>query len=156
VSKPRRETTLSAFDLACRWLARAPRSRAEVAAHLAGIGFSARAVQTAIERLVELGFVDDERLAKNRAETLASRGYGDLWIERDLVQRGLAQDVVTRALAAVPAEKGRARAWLARGARRRGVVPGAWSALARRGFAEETVEDLLGSWDDDGGRGELE
>jgi len=140
--------SLSAFDVACRWLARTPRSVAEIAARLGEIGFSPRAVQDAVTRLVHLGFVDDDALARSRATTLAARGYGDLWIERDLGRRSLGDEVVARALESLPAETERARAWLARAGPRR---PGraAWGALSRRGFAPETLEDVLGVAGDD-------
>jgi SOS response regulatory protein OraA/RecX len=138
--------SLSAFDVACRWLARAPRSVAEVRARLAEIGFSPKAVGDAMARLVHLGFVNDEALAQSRAEALAGRGYGDLWIERDLGRRGLAGAVVTAALAALPREEERARAWLAgtRGRSGRRALA-RWRALAQRGFSLQTVERLLGA-----------
>lgn len=142
-------TSPSAFDVACRWLTRGPRSVADVTARLREIGFSPRAVGAAVTRLVDLRFVDDEGLARSRAETLAARGYGDLWIERDLGRRGLGDGVVTRALASLPGEPERARAWLAR-LPRRGARRAAWGALVRRGFAPETAEDVLESLDDEG------
>jgi len=121
---------------------------AEVATRLGKIGFSPRAVSGAMARLVELGFVDDEGLARSRAEAFCARGYGDLWIERDLGRRSLGDDVVTRVLASLPTETERARAWLAR-VPRRGARRAAWGALVRRGFAPETVENILGSLGDD-------
>ncbi len=141
-------TSLSAFDVACRWLARGPRSMAEVATRLGKIGFSQRAVGDAVTRLVELRFVDDEALARGRAEALGMRGYGNLRIERDLGRRGLGDGAITRALASLPAEPERARAWLVRFPRL-GAKRAAWGALVRRGFAPETVEDILGAVDDE-------
>ena len=79
----------TAFDLACRWLGRAPRSQAEIEAKLRHLGFSERAVDKAVRRLCELHYLDDEELARARTRNLAERGYGDLWIERDLERRGL-------------------------------------------------------------------
>ena len=79
---------LTAFDLACRWLARAARSENEIRLRLAGLGFSDRAVDDAVTRLRAQRFVDDGRLASGRARTLAARGYGDGWIRADLRQRG--------------------------------------------------------------------
>jgi SOS response regulatory protein OraA/RecX len=121
----------------------------EVTTRLAEIGFSRRAVTDAVTRLVELRFVDDEGLARSRAETLAARGYGDLWIERDLGRRGLGDGVIARALASLSREPERARAWLVQGGRR-GPKRAAWGALVRRGFAAETAEDILGSVDGEG------
>jgi SOS response regulatory protein OraA/RecX len=140
---------LTAFDLACRWLARAARSESEIRLRLAGLGFSDRAVDDAVTRLRAQRFVDDGRLASGRARTLAARGYGDGWIRADLRQRGLPDADVELALAALPAESVRAGEWLdARGGRR--DRPAAWRALLQRGFSADTAESIVGDADSEG------
>lgn len=147
-----RPPNVTAFDIACRWLARAARSRAEVSARLGQLGFSDRAVEQALRRLDELHFLDDQELARGRAGTLAVRGYGDPWIGRDLAQRGISEELIASTLATLPPETERARRWLAH--RPAGREPrAAWHALLRRGFTADTVEAVLGPLDDDEGAG---
>lgn len=150
MSEGARRPILTAFDIACRWLARAPRSRAEVDARLRQLGFSDRAVEQALHRLCQLHFLDDEQLARTRAEALTARGYGNPWIERDLTERGISEELVASTLAALPAETERAHQWLERrlAGRARRV---AWDTLLRRGFTVEAVESLLGPLDDEEG-----
>jgi SOS response regulatory protein OraA/RecX len=86
------------------------------------------------------------RFAHARAEHLAARGYGDDWIRADLDGQGVASETVADALAGLEPEAERARQeWskLTGG-------PAAARTLARRGFAEDTVEALLAQ---DPGRG---
>ena len=139
--------TVTAFDLACRWLVRAARSEAEIRLRLTRIGYSARAVDETLRRLRDQRFIDDAQLARNRAQTLADRGYGDAWIENDLLQRGLIEALVQQVLDALKPESERAAAWLARGGGRRGAGA-AWRGLLQRGFSADTAESVLGALDD--------
>ena len=90
----------------------------------------------ALATLERIGYVDDERFARTRAESLAERGSGDALIRHDLEQRGIAAEHVEAALAELEEERERA----ARIIRRRG--PGAKTAryLASRGFGNEALE----------------
>jgi regulatory protein len=119
-------TTEDAFDVATRALRHADRSRAELEERLAKRGFDEGERSAALDRLVELGWLDDGRTAGLRAAALADRGYGDAYIRADLERRGLP---VEAALAALEAERERALRHADRGA--------AW--LARRGFDPEVV-----------------
>jgi regulatory protein len=115
-----------AFDVATRALRHADRSRAELEERLAKRGFHESDVTVALDRLEELGWLDDGRTAGLRAARLADRGYGDAYIRADLERRSLP---VEAALAALEAERERALRHADRGA--------AW--LARRGFDPEVV-----------------
>lgn len=139
--------SVTAYDLACRWLSRAARSEAEIRLRLTRMGFSARAVDDSLRRLRDHRFVDDQQLARNRAQVLARRGYGDAWITNDLLQRGLSEGVVDRALAELPQETTRATAWLDQGGVRRGSRP-AWRLLVQRGFSTDTAEEVAGAPED--------
>jgi regulatory protein len=155
VVRERSKRTLTAFDVACRWLARAPRSEGEVRARLSGLGFSDRAVDDALNALRTRRYVDDEELGRARARTLAERGYGDAWIVQDLGRRGLVDDVVERSLAPLAPESERAREWLGRRSRGRadqeaGADVDVWRLLLQRGFTEDTVESVVGTIDDGG------
>lgn len=135
--------TAAAFDLACRWLGRARRSETEVRARLTGLGFSDQTVEKTVRRLRELHFVDDYELARTRAQTLAVRGYSNAWIERELGERGVSDDVVESGIAALAPELDRATDWLERHLGGRDSRA-AWGLLLRRGFRPEDVESIVG------------
>jgi SOS response regulatory protein OraA/RecX len=142
---------LTAFDVACRWVARAPRSRGEIVAYLERLGFSAPRIDDTLARLANFGAVDDDALAARRAALLAARGYGDAYIAADLERRGIDAQTVGAAVDAIAPERERADAALAatgRGARRGAA---ARRVLAQRGFSPETADAILGFADDETG-----
>ena len=91
----------------------------------------------AVTRLADTGIVDDERVARRRAELLAERGSGDALIRHDLEGRGIAQELVEAAVAALEPEPLRAAAIL----RKRGSGPKTLRYLARKGFSEDSIGD---------------
>jgi SOS response regulatory protein OraA/RecX len=126
----------SAIDLAARALGRHDRSRQELDERLqrAGIGEAER--EAALGRLEEDGYLDDERLAIGRAETLAARGQGDEAIRFDLTKRGIGPEVVEAAVAALEPEAVRAAAIADRVGRTARTV----AQLRRKGFSEEALQ----------------
>jgi SOS response regulatory protein OraA/RecX len=92
-----------------------------------------------LEALGRAGYVDDARFAVARAEQLAQRGYGDEWIRADLEGQGVAAEAAAEALTGLGPETERARQQWAR----LGGGVAAARTLARRGFAEDTLEALL-------------
>jgi regulatory protein len=90
--------------------------------------------------LARAGLVDDARFARNRAESLAGRGYGDEAIRDDLGRQGVSAELVEDAVERLEPERDRARRIVAR----RG--PGAKTAryLASKGFGEGALEAALG------------
>jgi regulatory protein len=144
------EERREALDRSVRALARRDHSAASLRAKLARAGLSAEAQTEALETLEHAGYLDDARFARDRAEELGARGYGDDWIRVDLEAQGVAAAMVADALAGLEPEVERAlRQWtkLSGGVR-------AARTLARRGFAEETLEALLaGSVAQDPARG---
>jgi regulatory protein len=129
-----------ALGLAGRALARRDRSAAELEAQLERRGIDAEEREAAVGRLTELGYIDDERFARNRAEALAERGYGDAAIVHDLEQRGIGADVVEQALAELAPETARA----ARIAAVSGSTAKTARALAAKGFSEDAIEAAVG------------
>jgi regulatory protein len=115
-----------AFEVATRALRHADRSRAELEERLAQRGFAEGECAAALDRLVELGWLDDGRTAGLRAAALADRGYGNAYIRADLERRGLP---VEDALSGLEGEHERALRHAEHGA--------AW--LARRGFDPDVV-----------------
>ena len=128
-----------AVEQALRALRYRDRSTAELDARLAraGVGEPERA-QT-LETLERVGYVDDERYARTRAEHLAERGSGDALIRDDLERRGLAAELVDAVLAGLEPERGRAE----RITERRGHGLKTARYLAARGFGADVLEAVV-------------
>jgi regulatory protein len=123
-------------ELAARALQHRDRSRHEVAERLAKAGVTEDRRAEALDTLERVGYLDDERFAKARAEALAGRGYGDEWIRHDLGWHGVEGEEAEAAIAALAPERERAAALIAR------LGPGPKTAghLGRKGFGEDAVE----------------
>jgi regulatory protein len=128
------------IELATRALGRHDRSRRELDDRLARAGIGQREREEALETLERVGYVDDARVAAARAEALASREHGDAAIRFDLEQRGIAPEVVERALSSLEAEPVRAAGLV----ERLGRTPKTAARLRRKGFSEDSVESALG------------
>jgi SOS response regulatory protein OraA/RecX len=128
-----------ALAVAGRALRARDMSRARLAARLEDAAVAPAAAEVSIRVLEASGAIDDERFAQTRAESLATRGYGDAAIRHDLESQGIAHDVVGWAMDALEPEPERARHLV----ERRG--PGARTAryLAAKGFAQESCEAAL-------------
>ena len=99
------------------------------------------AVAESLATLERAGLVDDERVARSRAQGLAARGWGDEGIRHRLRAEAFGDDAIEAALHAVEAESDRAEALIqSRGPGRRTA-----RYLAGRGFGEEAVEAALGA-----------
>jgi regulatory protein len=126
-----------AMSRAARALARRDLSKRELSERLERSRVAPAARDEAFASLARVGIVDDERLARRRAELLAERGSGDALIRHDLAGRGVAEELVEAALAALEPEHARA----ARILRKRGSSLKTARFLARKGFAEESIGD---------------
>lgn len=62
-------------------------------------------VDAMVERFVELGYVDDALFAKNKAASLANRGYGKRRVTQALYQAGISEGDDQQALALSEAKK---------------------------------------------------
>jgi SOS response regulatory protein OraA/RecX len=131
-----------ALAAATRTLATSDRSRRALEQRLARAGHSAAAREDAIAALDGTGLVDDVRLALNRAELLARRGYGDAAIRTDLRRRLIPPEAAADAVAALEPERDRVRS-LHEG---QNVTPALLRRLAGRGFARDTLDELADSF----------
>ena len=95
------------------------------------------AAAESLATLERAGLVDDARVARMRAESLAGRGYGDEAIRHRLRAEGLPDEAVEE----LDPEVERARPLI----ERRGPGPRTARYLAARGFGEEAVEAALGA-----------
>jgi regulatory protein len=128
------------IDVAARALRHRDRSRAQVSERLARASVGDAARDEALESLERIGYVDDARYAANRAAALAGRGHGDEAIRHDLESAGVGEEAAAAALAGLAPEADRARAI----AERQGRTPKTAAQLARKGFAEDSIEAAVG------------
>jgi regulatory protein len=143
--------------LGVRW-----RSRVELERRLKQAGFPEDEISAALEDLERTGLIDDERFARELVRDQASRRMaGDRAIRSALRTKGVAPDVVERAVAADPSEEGdRALQLARRRAARMGNLPPEVAfrrlqgLLVRRGFGPGLSRDMarraLDGVDDDG------
>ncbi len=130
-----------ALGVAGRALARRDLSAQEVARRLDRAGVTAPVAEDVGETLRGVGALDDRRVAARRAGALAARGWGDAAIEAKLAQAGLDDALVRDAVAGLEPEAERAQRAFATAA----DPAKAARRLAARGFAPETVGELLGA-----------
>lgn len=134
-----------ALQRAGRALARRPLSEQRLDERLERAGFPVDARLNAVTRLKASGFVDDVKLARGRAESLADRGWGNTAIAGRLDAEGFEETAARVAIEALEPEIDRAVALVATVSDRRR----AWALLTRRGFATDSVEAAAGTLDED-------
>ena len=134
-----------ALGAAVRTVARRDVSTTRLRDRLAARGIRPADADRAVATLAGAGVVDDGRSAASRGRALAERGWGDAAIAARLGGEGYDADAVRAALDDLGPERERAEA-LAAGV---GDPRAAWKLLARRGFAPETLEDVVGALDAD-------
>ena len=128
-----------AFGSVVGALARRDLTLFELEQRLAQAGFDPAASAAALERAAAAGYLDDARVARERARRLAERGASDATIRAELLRRGVAERELEAALALVAPETERAH----RLAARLGGGARAARALARKGYPEDVIEHTL-------------
>ncbi|MFK7996583.1 MAG: regulatory protein RecX [Granulosicoccus sp.] len=98
-SLSREQLVQRAYNAAVRLLGSRDHSVYELTNKLALREHSADAIQSAIEELVELNYVNDARYAQLYTEQRMSRGFGPLSVRSKLRQRGIALHLIDAALA---------------------------------------------------------
>lgn len=125
-----------ALRVAGRALRHRDLSRRRLAERLEGVVPAAAAAES-LAVLERAGVVDDARVARLRAESLAARGYGDEAIRHRLRAEGLPDESVRD----LEPETERAKPLI----ERRGEGPRTARYLASRGFGQEAIEAALGA-----------
>jgi regulatory protein len=144
------EALEGALQRAYRYLGHRDRTVAELRTHLLGKGASDAVADAVVDELVELGYLDDARFARQFAE---DRRRLDAWgtdrIERRLRELGVAREEVAAALAAQDGE-GELRAAVELLRRRFPAPPAsdrdrerALGLLVRRGYDLELAYDAV-------------
>jgi regulatory protein len=143
----------AAFDdaerRALRLLERRPRSAAELRARMASWGVDEVTAAGVLERLGELGQVDDRRLAAFVAESRRANGYGRFRTATDLARLAVDDAAAESALSRLPADDQSDAEQVVR--RKFGEPPyddrtarRAAGFLARRGFGPDAVAAAVG------------
>ena len=130
---------LDALDVAVKALAKRDLTEREIVDRLTRHGVPEHSRADVVARLRQAGYLDDAKVAAERAARLAERGSGDAAIRADLARRGVPAELVAETLATLEPESVRA----ARLAERLGGGLRAARALARKGFAAESIEHVL-------------
>jgi SOS response regulatory protein OraA/RecX len=112
----------------------------ELEQRLTQAGFDPAACADALARAADAGYLDDARVARERTRRLAERGSSDTTIRAELLRRGVSEQDLAAALAAISPETERAEQL----ASRLGGGLRAARALARKGYPEDVVEHTLG------------
>jgi regulatory protein len=136
---PSRRRPPDALEAGLRALRARDHTAASLGARLDRRGVGDAEARAAVERLRELGYVDDQRFAERRAGTLAERGAGNLLIAADLEGHGVGAALVASAIESLPPESERARAVVAR----RGPTLQTARHLLARGFDEDVVAGVV-------------
>lgn len=133
-----------ALNRAGRALARRPLSEQRLEERLERQGLAPDARRNAVTRLKASGLVDDAKLARGRADSLAGRGWGNSAIAARLAADGFAESAARGAIERLEPEMERAVALVVNVPDRRK----AWALLARRGFAPDSLETAIGALDE--------
>lgn len=146
---------LEVFDKAVELLSVRARSVRDLQVRLRRAGAGDDAIASAIERLLALGFLDDEAYARNVARSrVLSGGVSKRRISVELRKRGVARDVADEAIADTLAdveldEDGAARAAAEKRLRALSSLDTAtrkrrlYAFLARRGYAPDVIARAL-------------
>ena len=123
-------------------------ARAELFRKLTEKGFEDAAADAALDRLTELGFVDDARYAPIVVRHYAAKGYGRARVQRELQRRGISKELWDAALGEMPEQDETVDRLLR--ARLKGAETGdraalkrASDALLRRGYGWDEINSAV-------------
>ena len=122
-----------------RALARRDLTSTELDERLARAGFADAARVAALDRARDAGYVDDDRVARERARRLCERGWSNAGIRSDLEQRGVEEDAIETIVAGLEDEGER----VLRRVTKLGPGPRTAQTLTRKGFPRELIDLAL-------------
>ncbi|MBN1426710.1 RecX family transcriptional regulator [Candidatus Fermentibacteria bacterium] len=142
----------SAKDAALSLLARRDHSSAELRQKLAARGYARADIDALVPRLLELGLLDDRRMARLLVEReLASGASGPARIKARLFAKGIAPDLIDECFGALTHEwelnqaRHAASAWCARHRAKNAWRESLARHLRARGFGWEAIRTALQS-----------
>lgn len=126
-------------------------SRAELLRKLTEKGFHDETAASALDRLEELGFVDDSRYAPIVVRHYAAKGYGAKRVQQELQRRGIPKELWDAALGEMPEQDDTVDHLLRtklRGAEKgdRAALKRATDALLRRGYGWDEISPAVERW----------
>ncbi|MBF0180377.1 MAG: regulatory protein RecX [Magnetococcales bacterium] len=141
----------SVYEQALRWLARRSHGERELARRLRETGAPPEAVERALARCRELGYLDDAAFAASRARYRLEQGHGARRVQAELTRLGIDSAIVQEVMTDLPDEEETLRAAQRLLGRRFGETPPQdareWKRrhdfLARRGFDAGIIAALL-------------
>ncbi len=149
------------LDAALRYLEARPRSTDEVRRRLETAGYRSELVDGAIDRLTDLGMLDDAAFARAWLESRdRARPRGERALRRELALKGVDRAIVDEAIGDREGEQpgadvAAARRLIARHARSlermtdpRARRQRAYALLARSGFDSDTATDIVSELDE--------
>lgn len=153
---PRAGDPTACREAALKLLERTRRTRGDLTRRLRDKGYTPATIGSVLDRLAEVGLVDDAEYARAfMAGRRARRSAGARRIEQELRARGVGPEDIAAARTRLDADQGAmdevsaARRVLAQAARRTATLEPRvrrqrlWSLLARRGFDGDTIERAL-------------
>lgn len=146
--RPRREVMkVTAKERALAMLNRRDYSRAELLRRLVEKGEDEAAAAEAVERLAELGFVDDARYAPLIVRHYAAKGYGAQRVRMELQKRGIPRELWDAATEEMPVQDDAIdrllRAKLKSDAPDRAELKRATDALLRKGYGWDEIKSAV-------------
>jgi regulatory protein len=138
-----------AVDSAARFLAYRPRSTAEVRRNLFEKGMPDAVIDQAVERLEQMGYLDDHAFAKFWMENRQNfKPLSQRALRYELRQKGVSDDIIDGVLGSLEDEKAAYNAAQSQVRRLRNTTPENFRVrlgvfLQRRGFSHHTVHDVI-------------
>ncbi|MDX1992092.1 MAG: RecX family transcriptional regulator [bacterium] len=143
------DDVVRAVERALRFLGYRPRSIAEVRRNLQEHDTPESVIETALERLIAMGYLDDEAFVRFWVENrTAFKPLGPKALRYELRQKGIADSIIQAALETLDAEDSAYRAAHPRAVRLRGLTRREFqhklsAFLQRRGFSYEDSRDAI-------------
>ena len=137
-----------AFERCLHYLSVRARSRKEIFTYLGKRGFSPDAARSAVSRLEDYGYIDDESFAALWVESRRKhRPRGSFALRCELAEKGVEQKIIDQALAAYDETEAAHRAASKKAARWSGLPERERKAkiynfLKQRGFSLETCREI--------------
>lgn len=138
----------SAFETAVRLLKARAKSRARLEQALVARAHTAAEISDALERVTQLGYLDDARYAEAKARTAFAEGRALADVLRRLEADGIAPELAACTAKAAAHEAGHDDASAALRLVKKKKLTGAKAArfLASRGFPEDVIERVAPDW----------
>lgn len=137
---------MDCYSKAVQLLASRPHFRRELAAKLQQRGYPAEEIDSALDRLMEQGYLDDRAAARGFVEARLARGEGRARLRAELQRRGAPEEAIDSALAELtpeddlPAAREAAELWQRRGGRDPRSLA---RHLERKGFTRRAIVAVL-------------